>query len=139
MCVDCEVGDAAAANLAFSRAAHVVRLDTWVQRVTGVTMEPRAILANYNPSDRHLTVWHSTQVPYMMQCIIARHFGLPESGVRVVAPDVGGGFGVKGQLFPEEAVLCAVARILGRPIKWIETRREHLSASIHSREHHYDV
>ena len=131
-----EHGDA---DAAFARAELVVQESFSTQRATGVPIEPRGYVAAPDDRTGGVILWSSTQVPHIVRTALADLLDLDESRIRVVAPDVGGGFGVKGQLFPEEAVLCAAARMLGRPIKWIETRREHLLASIHSREHHYDV
>ncbi len=104
-------------------------------RHTAVTMEPRAILADYNPADNHLTVWHSTQVPYMMQWAIARHFGLPESGVRVVVPDMGGGFGLKIHVYGDEMATIAASLLTGRPVKFIADRLESFVGDFHARGH----
>ena len=77
-----------------------------------------------------LTVWSSTQVPFNVRTAIATALDVPEASIRVIAPDVGGGFGIKGHVYPEEVLIPALARRLGRPVKWIETRREHfLTAS----------
>lgn len=131
--------DAGSVDTAFAAADLVIRESFSTQRATGVPIEPRGYVAAPDERTGGVTLWSSTQVPHIVRTALAELLDLDESRIRVVAPDVGGGFGVKGQLFPEEAVLCAAARALGRPIKWIETRREHLLASIHSREHHYDV
>lgn len=122
---------------AFSRADLVLSEEFQTQRATGVPIEPRGYLAQPDPMGDGIILWSSTQVPHIIRTVLAELLDLDEARIQVVAPDVGGGFGVKGQLFPEECVVCAAARALHRPVKWIETRREHFLASIHSREHHY--
>ena len=104
-------------------------------RHTAVTLEPRAILANFDPSDRQLTVWHSTQVPYMMQWILANHFGIPEPQVRVIAPDVGGGFGLKIHTYGDELATVAASILLGRPVKFVADRLESFMSDFHARGH----
>jgi len=112
----------------FSEADVTVGVDVVYPRVTGVPIEGRAVLAV--PDGERLTVWSSTQVPFNVRTAVAGALELPEASVRVVAPDVGGGFGIKGHVYPEEVMIPAVARRLGRPVKWVETRHEHfLTAS----------
>ena len=95
-------------------------------------------MALWQPERRRLTFWSSTQVPHIIRNIVAELLGLPESGVRVIAPDVGGGFGVKAGLYPEDVALCRMARALpGTPVKWVEDRGEHLLAACHARDHRY--
>ncbi|MGH7413417.1 MAG: xanthine dehydrogenase family protein molybdopterin-binding subunit, partial [Candidatus Rokuibacteriota bacterium] len=94
-------------------------------RVAGMPLETRGVLAAPDPIGGGLTVWTSTQVPFAVRTGIAPVVGLPEERIRVIVPDVGGGFGVKGHVYPEEILVPAVARRLGRPVKWAETRREH--------------
>jgi carbon-monoxide dehydrogenase large subunit len=103
-------------------------------RHTGVPMEPRGLVADYEPATRALTVWMSTQVPHMMQAVLAGLFGLPEHRVRVVAPDVGGSFGIKIHVYQDDMAACALALVLGRPVKWIASRRESFLSDIHARE-----
>jgi carbon-monoxide dehydrogenase large subunit len=94
-------------------------------RVAGMPLETRGVLATPDPIGGGLTVWTSTQVPFAVRSAIAPVVALPEERVRVLVPDVGGGFGVKGHVYPEEILIPALARRLGRPVKWAETRREH--------------
>ncbi|HSE03593.1 MAG TPA: xanthine dehydrogenase family protein molybdopterin-binding subunit, partial [Methylomirabilota bacterium] len=94
-------------------------------RVAGMPLETRGVLAAPDPIGGGLTVWTSTQVPFAVRSAVAPVVGLPEERIRVIVPDVGGGFGVKGHVYPEEILVPAVARRLGRPVKWSETRREH--------------
>jgi aerobic carbon-monoxide dehydrogenase large subunit len=117
------------------KAAHVVRRTYSNQRQAGVPMEGRGVVAEFNPADRVLTVWSSTQIPHLLRTYISEELNWPESRLRVLAPDVGGGFGVKGQVFVEEILVPWLAIKTGRPVKWIEDRREHLVASIHARDH----
>jgi carbon-monoxide dehydrogenase large subunit len=94
-------------------------------RVAGMPLETRGVLAAPDPIGGGLTVWTSTQVPFAVRSGIAPVVGLPEERIRVLVPDVGGGFGVKGHVYPEEILVSVVARRLGRPVKWTETRSEH--------------
>jgi len=98
--------------------------------VTGVPIEGRAVLAAPDAEGERLTVWSSTQVPFNVRAAVASALAMPEASVRVVAPDVGGGFGVKGHVYPEDILVPAVARRLRRAVKWVESRSEHfLTAS----------
>jgi CO/xanthine dehydrogenase Mo-binding subunit len=103
-------------------------------RVAGVPIEPRGVVAHPATPDGLFTVWSSTQVPYSVRAAVAAALGLGESRVRVLAPDVGGGFGIKGHAYAEEVLIAAVARRLGRPVKWIETRREHFLTAAPDRD-----
>ena len=111
-------------NAAFSQAKHVVRQTYQVQRLAPAPIEPRGLVADYQPEDDLLTVWDSTQHPHEVREHLVHLLGRTESGIRVVAPDVGGGFGEKGCLFPEEVLVPYLAIVLGRPIKWMESRQE---------------
>jgi len=125
-------GDAEAAF----KSADVVLAETFTMgRHTGVTLEARAILADFDPSERRLTVYHSFQAPNMMQDILARHLGLPEQDVRVICKDVGGSFGIKVHIYPDEMATCALAVMLGRPVKFTADRLESFVSDIHAREH----
>jgi carbon-monoxide dehydrogenase large subunit len=103
-------------------------------RQTHAPMEPRGCLASWLPGDETLTFWHSTQIPHPMRSALAARLGLSESAVRVITPDVGGGFGQKIPLYREELATAAASKLLERPIRWIETRRENLMAALHARE-----
>jgi carbon-monoxide dehydrogenase large subunit len=124
---------------ALARADVVVRETLRVHRYAGMPMEPRGVVADPTGRDGQLTVWDSTQIPHAVQAALAEALGLPGHRVRVIAPDVGGGFGTKASLYPEELLVPVAAWRLGRPLKWIETRREHLQAGIHSREQIHEV
>jgi carbon-monoxide dehydrogenase large subunit len=134
VCVDCEVGDAAAVDTAFSRAAHVVRLDTWVQRVTGVTMEPRAAVGVWDPASGRYTVHAGAGGLGRTQTGVAGALGVPESAVRVMAREVGGNFGTRNSCYPEFALVAWAARRLGRPVKWTGERREGFLADYQGRD-----
>jgi carbon-monoxide dehydrogenase large subunit len=108
-------------------------------RQTHAPLEARGCLASWTPGDETLTFWHSTQIPHPMRSALAARLGVPESAVRVITPDVGGGFGQKIPLYREELATAAASRMLGRPVRWIETRRENLVASLHAREDIVDV
>jgi carbon-monoxide dehydrogenase large subunit len=118
---------------AFRDAAHRVTLTVQQQRLCGVPMEPRGALARWDPVTGELTVWTSTQAPFRIRSSLARMLGLDEARVRVIAPDVGGGFGVKGGPYREEVLVAWLARRLERPVKWISTRAEDLLTTNHGR------
>lgn len=120
-------------------AAHlVVERELTTNRHAGNPMECRAGVALWD-GDR-LTFWSGTQVPHIVRNMLAELLDLPEGNVRVIAPDVGGGFGTKAVLYPEDVALCVIARQMrGTPIKWVEDRAEHLLAATHARDHRYRV
>ncbi|HEU5319426.1 MAG TPA: xanthine dehydrogenase family protein molybdopterin-binding subunit, partial [Methylomirabilota bacterium] len=120
-------------DAAFARAARVVSLRVRQQRLAGVPLEPRGVAALWETATGSLTVWTSTQAPFRIRAELARMLGVPESRVRVVAPDVGGGFGVKGGPYREEVLAAWLARRLGRPVKWVSTRVEDLVSTHHAR------
>jgi aerobic carbon-monoxide dehydrogenase large subunit len=110
---------------ALARAPVLVAARLAYPRVAGMPLETRGVLAAPDPIGGGLTVWTSTQVPFAVRSAIAPVVGLAEERIRVLVPDVGGGFGVKGHVYPEEILVAVVARRLGRPVKWVETRSEH--------------
>jgi len=120
-------------DAAFAGAARVVELTVEQNLLAGVPMEPRCALAAWDEVGEALTVWTSTQAPFRVRSEIARMLGLDEGRVRVIAPDVGGGFGVKGGPYREEPLVAWLARRLKRPVKWISTRQEDLLTTQHSR------
>ena len=121
------LGNGDAADAAFARAHHVTRLSLYNNRLTAVTMEPRGCIADYDPGTRRYLLYSSTQNVHGVRQTLAHHIlHVPESRIRVVARDVGGGFGMKGNVYPEEAILVWAARRVGRPVKWIPTRSEAL-------------
>jgi carbon-monoxide dehydrogenase large subunit len=119
---------------AFAGADAVVAARLAYPRVAGMPMETRGVLAQPDPVSGGLTVWTSTQVPFAVRSAIAPVLALPEERIRVIVPDVGGGFGVKGHVYPEEILVPAVARRLRRPVKWTETRSEHLLTAAADRD-----
>jgi len=118
----------------FASAPHVLTETFRQHRYACVPMETRGILANWDPATQQLTVWLSTQGPYLARGLLARTLGIPEAQIRVIMPDVGGAFGQKMFLHPEEIAVAFAARRLGRPVKWIEDRRENLLCGEHARE-----
>jgi carbon-monoxide dehydrogenase large subunit len=110
-----------------------------VQRQAAMPMEPRASLADYDSATDEVVLWTSTMTPHLVRTMIAQTCGWPEHKLRVVAPDVGGGFGPKDHAYPEDVLVCVLARRFGRPVKWIEDRREHFLATLHAREQLWDV
>jgi carbon-monoxide dehydrogenase large subunit len=127
-----ETGDVEAA---FAAAHKVVEATFHTARHTGVTLEPRSILADYNRASARLTVYLATQAPHMMQGVFAKHLGLPEGDVRVICDDVGGSYGIKVHVYADEVAVAAIARIMGRPVKFIADRLESFSTDIHARDH----
>jgi len=104
-------------------------------RHTGVTLEGRSILADYNAAEHTLTVYHSTQAPHMMQDVFSRHLDIPEANVRVICKDVGGSFGIKVHVYPDEMATAALSVMLRRPVKFVADRLESFLTDIHAREH----
>src|SRR5204863_6388956 len=97
------------------------------------------VLASHHAATGLLTVWLSTQVPFAVRSAIAGVLGMAEEHVRVIGPEVGGGFGVKGHVYPEDIIVAAVARRLGRPVKWVETRREHFLSAAADRDQAHET
>ena len=120
---------------AFAKADVVVEKVYEFSRHTGVTNEPRGILADYNPAENLLTVYQGTQAPNMMQDIFSRHLNIPESNVRVICKDVGGSFGIKVHVYADEMATAAIAVMLKRPVKFSADRIESFLTDIHAREH----
>jgi len=123
----------------FRTAEVVTRGRYYVHRYTGMPLETRGVAAAHDPGNGNLTVWSSTQWPHTVRGVLADLLGVPGHRLRVVAPDVGGGFGVKQEIYPEEVMLALLAVRLGVPVKWVETRHEHLLATAHAREQWHDV
>jgi carbon-monoxide dehydrogenase large subunit len=121
-------------DAAFAQAEVIVRQEFVNQRLIPVPMEPRCVLAEWDAGNRLLTIWTSTQIPHLVRSLVAGMLNLPENHVRVIAPDVGGGFGQKLQVYVEEALMGYLAMTLDRPVKWTEARRENFMASIHGRD-----
>src|SRR5262252_4317671 len=129
------MGNAEAAEAAFARAHHVTRLSLTNNRLTAVTMEPRGCIGDYDPGTRRWTLYSSTQNVHGVRQILAHQIlHVPESRIRVVARDVGGGFGMKGNVYPEEAIVLWAAGRVDRPVKWIPSRSEALLGDNHGRD-----
>jgi len=126
-------------DLAFKTAATVVREEFWLHRGAAHSMEGRGVLARFDSMERMLTLWNSTQTPNVSQRLIVDLLGLEETEVRVVAPDVGGGFGPKLVFYPEEVIIPIAAMITQRPVKWIEDRREHFMSTTQERDQYWSV
>ncbi|PWT90110.1 MAG: carbon monoxide dehydrogenase [Blastocatellia bacterium] len=118
---------------ALSSADKVIKQRILHRRLAPIAMEPRGVLARYYPGEEELTVWSSTQIPHLLRTQLALMIGIPENKLRVITPEVGGGFGSKLNVYPEEALLGWISMQLGKPVKWIETRRENIQATIHGR------
>ena len=109
------------------------------QRLVPNAMEPRGVLAQHLPAQDEYTLWSATQIPHIARFWLSITCGIPESRLRVIAPDVGGGFGSKLNVYAEEALALALARRIGRPVKWIEERSEAYLATIHGRDHWQEI
>jgi len=126
-------------DAAFARAAHVIKDSYWLHRGCAHAMECRGCISSYDRLDDKLTLWSSTQTPLVAARLLGELLGRDEGSVRVIAPDVGGGFGPKLVFYPEEAAVAIAALITGRPVKWIEDRREHFIATTQERDQYWDA
>src|SRR5712664_2669732 len=127
--------DTGGVDEAFAKADVVVEETYHFGRHTGVCLEGRAILADYNAAEHSLTVYHATQAPHMMQDIFSRHLNIPEANVRVITRDVGGSFGIKVHVYADEMATAALSVMLRRPVKFVADRLESFLSDIHAREH----
>ncbi|MFZ0426360.1 MAG: xanthine dehydrogenase family protein molybdopterin-binding subunit [Xanthobacteraceae bacterium] len=134
VCFDSDLGDAAATEAAFARAAQVTRFETWVQRVTGVPMEPRAALAAFDRETGRFTVYAGNGGAVRLKNDLATMLGVKPEQVRVLMQDVGGNFGTRGMIYPEFAAVAWAARKLGRPVKWIIDRSESFLSDYQARD-----
>lgn len=121
-------------DAAFNNAEVTIKQRMVNQRLAPVSIETRGIVAQYNRPMNELTIWSSTQTPHLTKHHIAEMLGIPEHNVRVIAPDVGGGFGSKLNILPEDFIVPLMAVITGRPVKWIESRQENLMNTVHGRD-----
>jgi carbon-monoxide dehydrogenase large subunit len=128
-------GDEAAVRAAFQTAPHKVTIDLVNNRLIGAAIEPRAMFATVEPGTDRLTLVSATQAPHHIRKQVTEQLGMPESALRVISPDVGGGFGYKGKIYPEEALVTWAARRLGRPVRWVATRAESFLADNQARDH----
>ena len=130
------LGDAKAVDGAFQAAKHVTRLDLINNRLVPNAIEPRAAIGEYDAGTDSLTLWNTTQNPHVARLVISAFVGMaPEHKLRVIAPDVGGGFGSKIFIYPEEVVCLWASRKIGRPVKWVSERSEAFLADAHGRDH----
>jgi carbon-monoxide dehydrogenase large subunit len=138
--MDWSCGDKDAAAAALTSAEVVVRQRLVNQRLIPTPMEPRGCIAQYNAASEEYTVWMTSQTTHIMRLLMTAFvFGIPETKMRVISPQVGGGFGSKIFLYPEYCLMAALAKRLGRPVKWAETRRENYVATTHGRDHITDI
>lgn len=124
---------------ALARAPHRLRREFYHHRYAAMPIECRGVVGVHDPRTDVVTLWSSTQMVHMVRNVTAATLGLAQANVRCIAPDVGGGFGVKGHAYPEDQLIAFLARRLGRPIKWIEDRYEHFLASCHARDQQHDA
>jgi len=128
-------GDQAATDAAFERASHIVSVDIHNNRLTANSIEPRACIGEFNPAEDAYTLYTSSQNPHGVRTMIATHaLRIPESHLRVISPDVGGGFGMKADPYPEDVLVLWAARICCRPVKWVASRSESLLGDTHGRD-----
>jgi carbon-monoxide dehydrogenase large subunit len=140
--IECEweCGDAAATDAALKEADVVIKQSIVNQRLIPTPMEPRGCMAQYNSASDEYTVWMTSQAPHVMRLLMTAFvFGIPETKMRVISPQVGGGFGAKIYLYPEYVLVTALSKKIGRPVKWTETRRENYVATTHGRDHITEV
>jgi carbon-monoxide dehydrogenase large subunit len=122
--LDARLGDAAATAEAFARAKHIVKFDTWVQRITGVPMEPRAAVCEYNAETKRTTLWAGSGGAVRLKNDLATVLAVDSESVRVIMHDVGGNFGTRGMIYPEFCLVAWAAKRVGRPVKWLCERQE---------------
>jgi carbon-monoxide dehydrogenase large subunit len=139
VCIDAQVGDAAATDAAFKQAAHVARFQTWIQRVTGVPMEPRAAVGHYDPAIERYTLHAGSGGVVRQKNELAGLLGVPPERVRVTSGDVGGNFGTRNAFYPEFALVCWASRHVGRPVKWTCERSEAFLSDYQGRDLHVDA
>jgi aerobic carbon-monoxide dehydrogenase large subunit len=126
-------------DAAFAKAAHIVELDLSIGRHSGVPLETRGAIGRYDAARGILELHGAAKVPHRNQELLARMLKLPPSSIHVHESHVGGGFGVRGELYPEDVLVCIAAKRFNRPVKWIEDRREHLIAANHSRQQAHKI
>jgi len=127
------------ADQAFAQAPKTLRRKFWLHRGGSHSIECRGLVARYDTIEDKLTIWSSTQTPHAGRQLLCNMLGRDEKQIRVIAPDIGGGFGPKLVFYPEEAVTSIAALLLGRPVKWIEDRREHFVATTQERDQYWDM
>src|SRR3954471_6729212 len=133
---DWTIGDEAATDAAFKSAVHVTALDITNNRLVPNAMEPRAAIADYNAAEEHFTLYSTSQNPHVARLVLSAFYNVaPEHKLRVIAPDVGGGFGSKIFIYPEEMVALWASKKVGRPVKWTSDRTEAFLTDAHGRDH----
>ncbi|WP_163270503.1 xanthine dehydrogenase family protein molybdopterin-binding subunit [Chelativorans alearense] len=137
---DWEIGDASAVDQALDGAAHVTRMKLVNNRLVPNAMEPRAALGHYDKAEDHFTLWTTSQNPHVARLVMSAFYNVaPENKLRVIAPDVGGGFGSKIYVYPEEIVCLWASKKTGVPVKWVADRTESFLTDAHGRDHHTEV
>ncbi|GAA2818367.1 xanthine dehydrogenase molybdenum binding subunit apoprotein [Aminobacter aminovorans] len=137
---DWGIGDEAATDAALKSAAHITRLDIVNNRLVPNAMEPRAALGHYDKAEDHYTCWTTSQNPHVARLVMSAFYNVaPENKLRVIAPDVGGGFGSKIYIYPEEIVCLWASKRTGVPVKWVADRTESFLTDAHGRDHHTTV
>jgi carbon-monoxide dehydrogenase large subunit len=133
---DWVIGDEGATDAAFAKAANVVKLDVTNNRLAPNPMEPRSAIANYDTAEEHFTLYTTSQNPHVARLVLSAFYNIaPEHKLRVIAPDVGGGFGSKIYIYPEEMVALWASKRTGRPVKWTSDRTEAFLTDAHGRDH----
>jgi len=136
-----EAGDREATDRAIKQAATVVKQRIYIPRIHVASIETCGCVANWDPINKHLTMYMTTQAPHAIRTVIALvagHVGLSEENIRVISPDIGGGFGGKVPVYPGYVIAIAASVLLGKPVKWIEDRSENLQADSFARDYHMD-
>jgi carbon-monoxide dehydrogenase large subunit len=140
ICFDWSSGDQDSTEKALNETEVVVKQRLINQRLIPTPIDSRGTIAEYNPASEEYTVWMTSQCPHIMRLLMTAFvFDIPETKMRVIAPQIGGGFGSKISLYPEYCLVAALAKKLGRPVKWIETRQENYIATSHGRDHITDI
>jgi carbon-monoxide dehydrogenase large subunit len=137
---DWEIGDAKATDAALAKAAHITKMHIVNNRLVPNAMEPRAALGHYDKAEDHTTCWTTSQNPHVARLVMSAFYNVaPENKLRVIAPDVGGGFGSKIFIYPEEVVCCWASKKTGVPVKWVADRTESFLTDAHGRDHVSEV
>jgi carbon-monoxide dehydrogenase large subunit len=137
---DWEIGDQSSTDAAFAAAAHVTRMEIRNNRLVPNPMEPRAALAHYDEAEEHYTLWTTSQNPHVARLVLSAFYNIaPEHKLRVIAPDVGGGFGSKIYIYPEEMVCLWASKKTGVPVKWTSDRTEAFLTDAHGRDHYSEA
>lgn len=136
ICCDWHLGDPAQVSAAFDQAAHVTQIELINNRLVAAPMEPRAAIAVYSPAMEEMTLYTTSQNPHTIRSMLCNNvLNIPENKMRVISPDVGGGFGTKIFLYPEETTVCWASKQLGRPVRWTSDRSEAFLTDAHGRDH----